>query len=150
MTGSIPQNLPKLGAIAVVMHAGRVLLVQRRKDPDAGLWGFPGGHVMAGETALAGAVRELAEETGVVARATGYLTNLDIIRHDDNGQLAFHFLLAVVMCDYISGDPVAADDAADAAWVSLDALDVLPTSANVARIVALAQRYSTTPTIGPI
>lgn len=150
MTAANPAPWPKLGAIAVLLDAGRVLLVQRSKDPDAGLWGFPGGHVMAGETALDAALRELREETGVQARARGYLTNLDIIRHDAAGQLQYHFLLAAVLCDYLGGDPVAGDDAADAAWVPLDQISAYPTSANVARIIALAQGYSTTATIGPI
>jgi mutator protein MutT len=140
--------LPRLGAIAVVLHQGKVLLVRRKNPPDAGLWGFPGGHVEPGETALAAATRELAEETGVIARAARYLTNLDIILHDPAGALQFHFLLAVVLCDYVSGTPVAADDVSDAGWIALADVASLPTSADVGRIIALA--YSTTPTIGPI
>lgn len=140
--------LPRLGAIAVVLHQGKILLVRRRNPPDAGLWGFPGGHVDAGETALAAAARELAEETGVIARPVRYLTNLDIILHDTEGALQFHFLLAVVLCDYVSGTPVAADDVLDAGWIALGDVASLPTSADVDRISALA--YSTTPTIGPI
>ena len=58
---------PLLGAIAVVVQDGHVLLARRRKEPDAGLWGYPGGHVELGETALAAAARELLEETGVTA-----------------------------------------------------------------------------------
>ena len=52
------------GAIVVLLHEGRVLLVQRGKAPDLGLWGFPGGHVEPGESAEAAALRELHEETG--------------------------------------------------------------------------------------
>ena len=140
-------GFPKLAAIAVLQHQGRVLLAQRKNPPDAGRWGFPGGHVAAGETALAAAVRELAEETGILAQARGYLTNLDIIAHDAAGQLQYHFLLAVVLCDYISGTPVAADDVSAAGWFGMDELAGLDCSADVARIAALA--YSTTPTIGP-
>ena len=64
---------PKLGAIAVVVRNDHVLLARRGKEPDAGLWGFPGGHVELGETALQAAVRELREETGVEAHPLGYL-----------------------------------------------------------------------------
>ena len=67
---------PKLGAIAVVVRKGRMLLVQRKKNPNAGTWGFPGGHVQLGETAMQAAVRELAEETSVVATPNRYLTTL--------------------------------------------------------------------------
>ena len=60
------ENLrPILGAIAVVYHRGEVLLIQRKTAPNAGWWGFPGGHVELGETAMEAARRELLEETGV-------------------------------------------------------------------------------------
>ncbi|WP_019955899.1 NUDIX hydrolase [Yoonia vestfoldensis] len=140
--------LPRLGAIAVVLHQDKVLLVQRKNPPDAGLWGFPGGHVEPGETALAAAARELFEETGVQARPVRYLTNLDIILRDQGGALQFHFLLAAVLCDYVRGTPIAAYDVSDAGWIAVSNVPSLPTSADVDRIIALA--YSTTPTIGPI
>ncbi|MCR8826633.1 NUDIX hydrolase [Pseudosulfitobacter koreensis] len=114
---------PTLAALAVVIRDDHVLLVQRRNEPDAGLWGFPGGHVDLGETALDAAVRELAEETGVRARALRYLTNIDVIVHGPDGTLRHHFLLAVVLCAYPEGDPVAADDALAAEWVPV--MDVM-------------------------
>lgn len=114
---------PKVGAIAVLLHEGKFLLVQRGKDPGRGLWGFPGGHVEAGEAAMDAAVRELMEETGVQATARDCATCVDIIGKDESGALAYHYLLAVVVCDYVSGTPVAADDAAAAEWV--EAKDVI-------------------------
>lgn len=112
-------RFPRLAALAVTLDsaAAQVLLVQRRNPPDAGLWGFPGGHVEPGETALAAAARELFEETGVTARPCGYIDNIDVIEREATGALRFHFLLAAVLCEYVSGRPVAADDALDAAWV---------------------------------
>ena len=111
--------LPRLAALAVTLRGDQVLLVRRRNPPDAGLWGFPGGRVEPGETALVAARRELLEETGVIATPLRYLDNVDIIQHDENGALEYHFLLAAVLCDYISGEPVAADDAMDARWVAV-------------------------------
>lgn len=110
-----------------------MLLARRRNPPDAGLWGFPGGHVEPGETALAAAVRELAEETGVIATPRLYLDNVDLIRHAADGALEFHFLLAGVLCDYVSGQPVAGDDALEAAWFPVEAVlsGALPLSAHV-------------------
>ena len=129
---------PKLAAIAVVIHEDRVLLVRRKKEPDVGRWGFPGGHVDPGETALAAAVRELAEETSVRAVAERYLTNLDIIVRDDAGALRFHFLLAAVLCRYESGTPMADDDVSEAAWFALSEVAQLDTSANVLKVIDLA------------
>lgn len=115
-------TFPRLAALAVLLDGDRVLLVQRRNPPDAGLWGFPGGHVEPGETALAAAARELTEETGVIGHPRAYLDNIDMIERDPDGALRFHFLLAAVLCDYVSGAPVAADDALDAGWFPVTAV----------------------------
>ena len=44
-----------------------VLLVRRARPPGIGEWTIPGGHLELGEDAADGAVRELREETGLVA-----------------------------------------------------------------------------------
>jgi ADP-ribose pyrophosphatase YjhB (NUDIX family) len=131
---------PTLAALAVVIHNDQVLLVQRGKALDHGLWGVPGGHVDPGETALRAAERELLEETGITATAQRYLTNVDVIRHGPDGDLTFHYLLAAVLCAYGSGDPVAGDDAMDARWVPCaDVLsNQLPLSEGVPEVLALA------------
>lgn len=134
-------SFPRLGAIAVVLRRGQVLLVQRGKAPDEGLWGFPGGHVEWGETAIDAALRELAEETGVTARALGYLTNVDVVRRDAAGTVAGHYLLAAVLCEYRAGRARAADDARDARWFGFDAVvpERLPMSAAVPDLLQLAR-----------
>lgn len=108
------QQHPKLAALAVLRRGPQLLLVQRRNPPDAGLWGFPGGHVELGETAMAAAARELREETGVIAEPERYLTNIDVILPAEDGTVQFHFLLAAVLCRYTSGESQARDDVSDA------------------------------------
>jgi ADP-ribose pyrophosphatase YjhB (NUDIX family) len=126
---------PKLGAIAVVHHEERFLLVKRKKEPNANTWGFPGGHVELGETALAAAVRELAEETGVIGTAKRYLTNVDAITYGDDGSVSFHYLLAVVVCTYQSGTPIAADDVSEAGWFTPLEAATLQQSPNLQTII---------------
>jgi ADP-ribose pyrophosphatase YjhB (NUDIX family) len=111
---------PKVAALAVVLRDNHVLLIKRKNEPDAGLWGFPGGHIERGETGLVAAARELRDETGVIATPVTYLTNLDVITYAADGSVAFHFLLAAVLCDYQSGKPQAMDDALAADWIRFD------------------------------
>ena len=127
---------PVPAVLAVVPRGQEVLLVQRRNPPDAGLWGFPGGKVDFGETLMSAAERELREETGVTARAMRVLTALDAM-----GQGAVpdhHFVLIAVLCDWLEGEPLAADDAQDARWVAMAELDRLPLSKDVAAVARLA------------
>lgn len=65
MTEQHPQAF---AGVLLVDDRGRILLQERDQHPliDPEKWGLSGGHLEAGETPLAGAVRELAEETGVV------------------------------------------------------------------------------------
>ncbi len=114
----MPQQ-PKLGALAVVLRGDDALLVQRKNPPDAGTWGYAGGHVEFGETFAEAAVRELHEETGVTARAVQLIDTAEFIHRNTQGDVIHHFVLGAVLCEYVSGDPVADDDALDAAWVAL-------------------------------
>lgn len=117
----MPDNLvtPKVGAIAIVLHDEKFLMVQRGKDPGRGFWGFPGGHVETGETAKEAAIRELFEETNVRAESPDYLTAVDVIGRAPTGEVTYHYLLAAVLCQYRSGEPIAGDDAAAAEWVDV-------------------------------
>jgi mutator protein MutT len=59
---------------AVVERDGRLLLARRPSGKrHAGLWEFPGGKFLPGETPLEAARRELSEELGVEAVALGAL-----------------------------------------------------------------------------
>lgn len=132
--------MPRLAALAVVLRGDEVLLVRRRNEPDAGLWGFPGGHVEPGETVGAAAARELLEETGVEALPRGTIDTLDIILRED-GVLRYHFLLVAVRCDYAAGTPRGADDVHEAAWVPVAEVmaRARPLSEDVDTIVAKAR-----------
>lgn len=110
---------PRVGAIVVVRRGDQVLLAQRSKGGYIGRWGFPGGHVERGETVIEAAMRELVEETGVVAEPAGVLTVLDEIGRNDAGDVQWHYVLIAVLADWRSGEGAAADDAADVRWATL-------------------------------
>ncbi|MBB3809182.1 NUDIX hydrolase [Pseudochelatococcus contaminans] len=131
---------PIAAVIAVVLHEGRTLLVRRANPPDAGLWGFPGGKIEPGETIANAAIRELLEETGVHGEALHPFTALDAFDCSANGDISRHFILVAVLCRLISGEPVAADDALEAAWFATDNLvhPDLPLSRDVIEVAQQA------------
>ena len=57
----------------VIFEDGRVLLILMRNLAGAKVWTFPKGHLEAGETPRAAALREVAEETGFECEITGEL-----------------------------------------------------------------------------
>lgn len=125
---------PKLGALAVCLRGQTVLLAKRRNPPDAGLWGYPGGHVEFGETLAQAALRELHEETGVTATPGPTIGHMEFIHRDGEGGVTHHFLLGAVLCAYETGAATAADDAEAVAWIPFEEVlaETLPMSDKVA------------------
>lgn len=135
---------PKLGALAVVLRGDHALLVQRKNPPDAGTWGFAGGHVEFGETFAEAAARELHEETGVTAMPEQLIDTAEFIHRDGQGNVTHHFVLGAVLCSYVSGEPVADDDALDVAWVPLADIYAkrLPMSDKVDDVARMAAAFT--------
>ncbi|QTL02946.1 NUDIX hydrolase [Aquabacter sp. L1I39] len=122
MSGPPPR--PGCAALAVLRRGAHLLLVRRANPPDAGRWGFPGGRMEWGETIAEAAVRELEEETGITAAAGPAFKVLDCLDRDGEGVLRHHYLMVAVLCHPVGADPraVAADDALEVAWFTLDDL----------------------------
>ena len=125
---------PILGASVAVFREGAVLLVKRGKPPGLGLWSLPGGKVEFGETLGEAALRELREETGVAAELNGKAGVYEIL------VAQLHFVIVCHLGIWRSGEPVAASDAAEARFVALPELAVLPLAPHVAQAVAEARR----------
>lgn len=124
MTDARPQSSgPVAAVIAAVIRNGQVLLVRRRNPPDAGRWGFPGGKIEFGETLEVAAERELFEETAVQGQARCVVTAVDALDLDREGRPRAHFILVAVLCRWLSGEPMAGDDAVEACWFDLASLD---------------------------
>lgn len=140
-----PRPIPAV--LAVVVRGDEVILVRRANSPDAGLWGFPGGKIELGERLDQAAVRELYEETGVVARAIEVFTAVDAVEIASNASVAHHYVLVAVPCQWVSGNPIAGDDALEARWFEVSSLFAADTVKSfavdivAAKGLVLAQNY---------
>lgn len=113
-----------LPAVSIALRRGnRLLLVRRGREPSAGLYAFPGGRVEEGERDEQAVARELAEETGLPVGAVTFLREY-LLEPAKPGVAGFR--LRVFGGDWISGEPVAMDDADQAGWFTLDEMRSLP------------------------
>ena len=108
---------PVPAAGVLLVEAGRVLLVKRRWEPRAGDWCLPAGFMEAGERPEQTAVRELQEETGVIAQLTGLF---GVYAGFDDPRVRAVLILYTGIAT--RGQARAGDDASELAWFPLDAL----------------------------
>jgi 8-oxo-dGTP diphosphatase len=116
---------PEVAVGAVALRDDRILLVRRGRGPAAGEWSVPGGRVEVGETLHEAVVREVAEETGLEVVVERFLGWVERIGPDEGAAApAYHFVILDFLVDVLDPDraPVAGDDAAEVAWVPVDAL----------------------------
>lgn len=104
------------GVGAVVFRGDEVLLVRRGKEPFKGQWSIPGGGLEYGEALRAAVAREVREETGVEIEILGLLDVFEGLPAETG---ASHMLMIDYVAEWVSGEPVAGDDAAEAEFVSL-------------------------------
>ena len=115
--GFVHFRAPKSGVSVLVEEGHRVLLVRRGVEPGAGMWCLPSGFVEWDESPEAAAVRECAEETGLVVAVAELLE----VRHytDDYHGPGINLTYRV----QVSGGTLRpGDDAAEARFFAPDEL----------------------------
>lgn len=104
---------PKAGCGAAIHDdAGRLLLILRRKDPEAEAWGLPGGKIDFGEPARKAVVREIAEELGVVIELVGLACLTETIDLASGS----HWVAPVYRARIVSGEPTLLEPDKHGGW----------------------------------
>ncbi len=126
--------MPICAVAGIVFDAeGRVLLVQRAKEPGLGLWTVPGGRLEGQETLAQGVAREVREETGLVVEV-GPLSCVVERMGDD-----FHFVILDYLARVIGGTLVAGSDASAARFVDEAELQELRTTDGLVDVLTRAR-----------
>lgn len=95
---------PKLVVGILAKHANKYLLVREKMEGGKEKWIVPGGKVEFGESLEAAATRELAEETGLVAKSLKYLRFFEAIFFDYNYHTVIFFYETEVAKTKLSAD----------------------------------------------
>jgi mutator protein MutT len=99
---------PETIAVAVVHWEGQYLIGRRPPHVrQGGLWEFPGGKILPGETVEQAAIRECQEETGLAVQALGCLRVVEH-RYNDSpsgspGTEPYTVRIAFIACQPVGG-----------------------------------------------
>ena len=129
---------PFLAASVAVFRDGRVLLGARTAAPAPDVFSLPGGVVELGETLEEAALRELMEETGVVARIVGFAGHTEVLDLDDEQRVRRHFVVASFAAHWLTGDGTPSEEAPQLVWADPRDLGDLPTTPGLKGILDAA------------
>lgn len=132
------QSEPRAGCGAAIVAGGRILLVRRRTEPEAGAWGLPGGKIDLFEPAAEAVRREIAEEIGIAIAPVDLLCFVDQI----DRAASTHWVAPVYLVTDFTGTPANLEPAKHdgMAWFALDALPERLTTPTRAAVAALRAR----------
>ena len=119
---------PKVAVGVAVFRDDRLLLVRRVMEPGRGRWTVPGGFLNIGEDPRVAAAREVAEEAAVEVEV-GDVFDVFANSPEDGGTV---FVLYAGR--WLSGEPVAGDDADAAEFFSREELPPLAFSSTAAAV----------------
>jgi ADP-ribose pyrophosphatase len=92
---------PKVGVGGMVLQDRKVLLLLRKRPPEAGTWSLPGGRVEFGERLEDAVVRELREELGITVDVESLVCVTNHIVPEEN----VHWVAAAYRVRLVSGVP---------------------------------------------
>ena len=136
---------PWIGIGCVVLRGADVLLVRRSRPPRQGEWSIPGGAQNLGESAEDCARREVREEAAVEVGPLAVCVVVDAIARDPDGRPRFHYTILDYCAHWVSGEPVAGDDADEARFFAPHELPALGLWSEAHRAIDTARRVLAAP-----
>jgi ADP-ribose pyrophosphatase YjhB (NUDIX family) len=135
-----------LGVGALIIENGRILLVERGREPLRGYWSLPGGVVETGERLEFAVRREVREETGLEVEVLHLLEvferiMFEHIMKDENGRVEYHYVLMDYVCRPVGGTLCAADDASAVRWFAPEEIAGLKITEGTPEVIAKAFRW---------
>jgi len=107
-------------ASGVVCKNDRFLITRRKPEGLlGGLWEFPGGKILKGETSEAACLREVREEVNLNVEVTGHLTT---VKH---AYSHFKIIMDVFVCRYVKGR-IRLNGPDDFRWISIGQTNAYP------------------------
>jgi len=129
---------PIVGVGAVIVDAGKIVLIRRRYEPLAGQWSLPGGTLQLGETLECGATREVLEETGLQVKVGPMIEVFDRIMLDEEQRVRYHFVLVDYLCRPVGGALQAGSDVDAAVLVAPESLVAYDLTEKASAVIARA------------
>jgi ADP-ribose pyrophosphatase YjhB (NUDIX family) len=102
---------------ALIFRRGRILMVQRGKEPLKGWWSLPGGALEVGELLADAVKREVLEETGLEVEPVSVFEIFERIMRDAEGKPEYHYVLVDYICRVKGGTLQPGDDVDLVEWV---------------------------------
>jgi len=130
-----------LGVGALIIENGRILLVERGREPLKDHWSLPGGVVETGERLEFALRREVREETGLEVEVLHPLEVFERIMKDENGQAEYHYVLMDYICRPMGGTLCAADDASAVRWFAPEEIAGLKITEGTPEVIDKAFRW---------
>jgi 8-oxo-dGTP pyrophosphatase MutT (NUDIX family) len=98
-----------------------LLMILKKRGQGAGKWNVPGGKIQSGEEAIAAAIRETNEETGITPAQLQHAGKLEFYFPEGN---SWNNICEVFTAKRFSGQLITDNDECSASWVKLNQIPI--------------------------